>query len=185
MGGNYLRLESVEFEDWGARRISGKFDVDQRTLIYGADPVALREILDAIRRGLGIVEEALERRETSLVYGWARSGNATLRFACGCSLRFEAVPGEFEEHMAYDGYEGCEFDEKEDKEAAFKSLAPAEFLLCDNHRLTFDNPPDDEFLDLQLDYVERYYDIMSANILRSKLYFRRAFPDDKKISRSR
>ena len=82
--------------------------------------------------------------------------------------------------MAYDGYEGCEFDAPERKEAAFVSTATAEFLLCDSHRATFENPPDDEFLDLQLDYVERYYDIMSANILRSKLYFRRAFPDDKK-----
>lgn len=180
MGGNYLRLESVEFEDWGASRICGKFDVDQRTFIYGADPVALREIVDTIRRGLGLVEEALERREASLVCDWARSGNATLRFACGCSLRLEAVPSEFEEHMAYYGYEGCEFDEKEDKEAAFSSLAPAEFLLCNSHHPTFENSPDNELLDLQLDYVERYYDIMSANILRSKLYFRRAFPNDKK-----
>ncbi len=164
MGDNILRLESVEFEDWGASRISGKFDVDQRTLIYGAD--------HAIRRGLGIVEEALERRETSLVCDWARNGNATLRFACGCSLRLEAVPGEFEEHMAYNGYEGCEFDTPERKEAAFKSLAPAEFLLCDVHRPTFGNIPDDKLLDLQLDYVERYYNIASANVLRSALYFR-------------
>lgn len=174
MGGNYLQLESVEFEDWGARRIDGKFDVDQRTFIYGADPVALREILDAIRRGLGIVEEALERRETSLVCGWARSGSATLRFACGCSLRLEAVPGEFEEHMAYDSYEGREFDTAERKEAAFKSLASAEFLLCDNHRPTFDNPPENELHDLQLDYVERYYNLGLLMILRSALYFRRA-----------
>ncbi|MBQ2788311.1 MAG: hypothetical protein IJE97_01645, partial [Thermoguttaceae bacterium] len=77
----------------------------------------------------GLVEEALERRETSPVCDWARSGSATLRFACGCELRLDAVPGEFEEHTAYDGYEGSEFDEEEDKEAAFESLAPAEFLL--------------------------------------------------------
>jgi hypothetical protein len=62
MDDNILRLESVEFEDWGASRIDGKFDVDQRTFIYGGNPGALREILRAIRRGLGIVEEALERR---------------------------------------------------------------------------------------------------------------------------
>ncbi|MBQ9801402.1 MAG: hypothetical protein IJO40_15895 [Thermoguttaceae bacterium] len=62
MGDNILRLESVEFENWGASRISGKFDVDQRTFIYGGDRDALREILRAIRRGLGLVEEALERR---------------------------------------------------------------------------------------------------------------------------
>ena len=34
---------------------------------------------------------------------------ATLRFACGCSLRLEAVPGEFEERIKRDGYEGREF----------------------------------------------------------------------------
>ena len=62
MDGNYPRLESAEFEDWGASRIGGKFDVDPRTFIYGADPVALNEILGAIYRGLGLVEEALERR---------------------------------------------------------------------------------------------------------------------------
>jgi hypothetical protein len=173
-------LESVEFEDWGASRICGKLDVDQRTFIYGADPVALNEILKTIRRGLEIVDEALFQRKTSLVCDWARSGNATLRFACGCSLRLEAVPGEFEEHMAYYGYEGCEFDEEEDKEAAFESLAPAEFLLCDVHRPTFENIPDDELFDLQLDYVERYYDLASANILRSALYFRRADLGDEK-----
>lgn len=178
MDDNILRLESVEFEDWGASRIDGKFDVDQRTFIYGADSVALNEILKTLRRGLRLVEEALERRETSLVCDWARSGNATLRFACGCSLRLKAVPGEFEEHMAYDGYEGCEFDTPERKEEAFKSLAPAEFLLCDVHRPTFENIPDDELLDLQLDYVERYYDIASAHVLRSALYFRRALPGD-------
>ena len=60
MGDNILRLESVEFEGWSASRIDGKFDVDQRTFIYGADSDALYEIVDAIRRGLGIVEEALE-----------------------------------------------------------------------------------------------------------------------------
>jgi len=178
MGGNYLRLESVEFEDWGANRICGEFDVDQRTIVYGADPVALDEILKTIRRGLGLIEEALFQRKTSLVCDWARNGNATLRFACGCSLRLEAIPGEFEEHMAYDGYEGCEFDTPDIKEAAFESLAPAEFLLCDKHRPTFNNIPDDDFLDLQLDCVERYYDIASANILRAALYFRRALPGD-------
>ena len=183
MGDNILRLESVEFEDWGASRIDGKFDVDQRTFIYGADSVALDEILKTIRRGLGLIEEALFQRETSLVCDWARSGNATLRFACGCSLRLEAVPGEFEEHMAYDGYEGCEFDTPDIKEAAFESLAPAEFLLCDKHRPTFNNIPDDDFLDLQLDCVERYYDIASASILRSALYYRRAnFGDEKNES---
>ena len=57
MGGNYPRLESVEFENWGASRIGGKFDGDPRTLLYGGDPDAFREILRAIRRGLGIVEE--------------------------------------------------------------------------------------------------------------------------------
>ena len=62
MDGNYPWLESVEFEDWGASRIGGNFDGDERTFIYGADPVALREIVDTIRRGLGLVEEALERR---------------------------------------------------------------------------------------------------------------------------
>lgn len=177
MDDNILRLESVEFENWGASRICGKFDVDQRTVVYGADPDTLYEIIKTIRRGLELVEEALFQRETSLVCDWARSGNATLRFACGCSLRLEAVPGEFEEHMAYDGYEGCEFDEEEDKEAAFESLAAlAEFLLCDNHRPTFDNPPDDEFLDLQLDYIDRYYGLpLSASHLRSALYLRRAF----------
>lgn len=178
MGDNILRLESVEFEDWGASRICGKLDVDQRTFIYGADPDALDEILKTIRRGLGLIEEALERRETSLVCDWARGGNATLRFDCGCSLRLEAVPGEFEEHMAYDGYEGCEFDTPERKEDAFKSLAPAEFLLCDVHRPTFENIPDDELLDLQLDYVERYYDLASAQVLRSALYFRCALSGD-------
>ncbi len=155
MNGNSQRLESVEFEDWGASRICGKLDVDQRTLIYGADPGALREIVDTIRRGCGLVEEALTQR-SSPVCDWARSGSATLRFVCGCELRLEAVPGEFEEHMAYDGYEGCEFDAPEEKEAAFKSLAPAEFLLCKKHRPTFENIPDDELLDLRLDYVERY-----------------------------
>lgn len=183
MDGNYLRLESVEFEDWGASRICGEFDVDQRTFIYGADSNALNEILKTIRRGLELVEEALFQRETSLVCDWARSGSATLRFACGCSLRLEAVPGEFEEHTAYDGYEGCEFDTPERKEAAFDSLAPAEFLLCDKHRPTFGNIPDDESLDLRLDYVERYYNIMSANVLRSALYFRRALPGDGKNER--
>ena len=34
---------------------------------------------------------------------------ATLRFACGCSFRLEAVPGEFEERIKRDGYEGREF----------------------------------------------------------------------------
>ncbi len=62
MDGNYPRLESVEFEDWGASRIGGKFDVDPRTLLYVGAPDAFREILRAIRRGLGIVEETLERR---------------------------------------------------------------------------------------------------------------------------
>ena len=62
MDGNYPRLESAEFEDWGASRIGGKFDVDPRTLLYGGDRDALREIVDTIRRGLGLVEEALERR---------------------------------------------------------------------------------------------------------------------------
>ncbi|MBR4105304.1 MAG: hypothetical protein IKK39_14760 [Thermoguttaceae bacterium] len=62
MGDNILRLESVEFEGWSASRIGGKFDVDPRTLLYGGDRDAFREILRAIRRGLGIVEEALERR---------------------------------------------------------------------------------------------------------------------------
>ena len=60
MGDNTPRLESVEFENWGASRISGKFDVDPRTLLYGVDSDALREILRPIRRGLGIVEEALD-----------------------------------------------------------------------------------------------------------------------------
>lgn len=174
MDGNYLRLESVEFEDWSASRICGEFDVDQRTFIYGADSNALNEILKTIRRGLELVEEALFQRETSLVCDSARSGSATLRFACGCALRLEAVPGEFEEHMAYDGYEGCEFDEDEDKEAAFESLAPAEFLLCDKHRPTFEKIPDDELLDLRLDYVERYYGLEPIALLRSALYFRRA-----------
>lgn len=183
MDDNYLRLESVEFEDWGASRICGEFEVDQRTFIYGADSHALNEILKTIRRGLELVEEALFQRETSLVCDWARSGSATLRFACGCSLRLEAVPGEFEEHMAYDGYEGCEFDTPERKEAAFASTAPAEFLLCDKHRPTFEDVPDDELLDLRLDYVERYYNIMSANVLRSALYFRRALPGDGKNER--
>lgn len=183
MDDNILRLESVEFEDWGASRIDGKFDVNQRTFIYGADSVALDEILKTIRRGLELVDEALFQRETSLVCDWARSGSATLRFACGCSLRLEAVPGEFEEHMAYYGYEGCEFDTPERKEEAFESLAPAEFLLCDVHRPTFENIPDDELLDLQLDYVERYYDFYSAMVLRSALYFRRALPGDGKNER--
>lgn len=178
MDDNILRLESVEFEDWGASRIDGKFDVDQRTFIYGADSDALDEILKTLRRGLEIVDEALFQRETSQVCDWARSGNATLRFACGCSLRLEAIPGEFEEYMAYDGYEGCEFDTPEIKEAAFESLAPAEFLLCDKHRPTFENRPDDELLDLQLDYVERYYNLVSAHVLRAALYFRRALPGD-------
>jgi len=62
MGGNYPRLESVEFEDWGASRIGGNFDGVPRTLLYGGDPDAFREILRAIRRGLGLVEEKLERR---------------------------------------------------------------------------------------------------------------------------
>ena len=62
MGDNILRLESVEFEGRNANRIDGKFDVDLRTFLYGVDPVALREIVDAIRRRLGIVEEMLERR---------------------------------------------------------------------------------------------------------------------------
>ena len=62
MGGNYLQLESVEFEDWGASWISGNFGGVPRTLLYDVDPDAFREILRAIRRGLGIVEEALERR---------------------------------------------------------------------------------------------------------------------------
>ncbi|MBQ6828240.1 MAG: hypothetical protein IJO46_09540, partial [Thermoguttaceae bacterium] len=146
----------VEFEDWGASRICGKLDVDQRTFIYGAAPDALNEILKTIRRGLELVEEALLHRETSPVCDWARSGSATLRFACGCALRIEANQGEFEEHTAYDGYEGCEFDAPEEKEAAFLSTAPAEFLLCDKHRPTFENIPDDELLDLRLDYVERY-----------------------------
>ncbi len=62
MDGVYPRLESVEFEDWGASRIGGNFGGDPRTLLYVGDPDALREVLRAIRRGLGIVEEALERR---------------------------------------------------------------------------------------------------------------------------
>ena len=62
MGDNILRLESVEFEGGSASRISGKFDVDPRTLLYDVARDALREIVDALRRGLGIVEEALERR---------------------------------------------------------------------------------------------------------------------------
>jgi hypothetical protein len=62
MGDNILRLESVEFEDWGASRICGKFDGVPRTFLYGDDSDALCEILRAIRRGLGLVEEALERR---------------------------------------------------------------------------------------------------------------------------
>ena len=81
--------------------------------------------------------------------------------------------------MAYDGYECCEFDTPERKEAAFVSTATAEFLLCESHRATFDNPPENELHDLQLDYVERYYNIASANVLRSALYFRRVFSDDK------
>ena len=177
MDDNNLRLESVEFEDWGARRICGKLDVDQRTLIYGADPDALREIVDTIRRGCGLVEEALTQR-SGPVCDWARSGSATLRFACGCALRLKANQGEFEEHMAYDGYEGCEFDTPERKEAAFRSTAPAEFLLCEAHRPTFDNPPENELHDLRLDYVERYYNMGLAPILRSALYFNRALPSD-------
>ena len=184
MDGNYPRLESVEFEDWGASRIDGKFDGDERTFIYGADPVALREIVDTIRRGLGLVKEALTQR-SSPVCDWARSGNSTLRFACGCSLRLEAVPGEFEEHMAYDSYEGREFDTAERKEAAFKSLAPAEFLLCDNHRPTFDNPPENELHDLQLDYVERYYNIASAKFFVRRCISAARFRTTKKPSRLR
>ena len=57
MGDNILRLESVEFEGWSASRIGGNFGVDPRTLLYGDDSDALCEIVDAIRRGLGIVEE--------------------------------------------------------------------------------------------------------------------------------
>jgi len=113
-----------------------------------------------------------------LVCDLARNGNATLRFACGCALRLEAVPGEFEEHMAYDGYEGCEFDTPERKEAAFVSTATAEFLLCESHRATFDNPPENELLDLQLDYVERYYNLESPTTLRAALFFRRALRGD-------
>ena len=59
MGDNILRLESVEFENWGASRIGGKFAVAPRTLLYGGNPGALREIVDAIYRGLGLVEEAM------------------------------------------------------------------------------------------------------------------------------
>ena len=77
MGDNILRLESVEFEDWGASRISGKFDVDQRTFIYGADSVALNEILKTLRRGLGLVEEARDgvypRLESVEFEGWSAS----------------------------------------------------------------------------------------------------------------
>ena len=62
MGDNILRLESVEFEGWSASRIGGNFGGAPRTLLYGGDRDAFREILRAIRRGLGIVEEALERR---------------------------------------------------------------------------------------------------------------------------
>ena len=62
MAGNYPQLESVEFEDWGASRIGSEFDGDPRTLLYDGDRDAFREIVRAIRRGLGIVEEALERR---------------------------------------------------------------------------------------------------------------------------
>ena len=62
MGDNILRLESVEFENWGASRIGGKFDGVPRTLLYVGVPDAFREILRAIRRGLELVEEALERR---------------------------------------------------------------------------------------------------------------------------
>ena len=57
MDGNYPRLESVEFEGWSASRFGGNFGVDPRTLLYGDDSDALCEIVDAIRRGLGIVEE--------------------------------------------------------------------------------------------------------------------------------
>ena len=60
--GVYPRLESVEFENWGASRIGGKFDGAPRTLLYDVARDALCEILRALRRGLGIVEEALERR---------------------------------------------------------------------------------------------------------------------------
>lgn len=58
MDDNILRLESVEFEDWGARRICGKLDVDQRTFIYGADKDAHREILKTIRWGRNLTEMA-------------------------------------------------------------------------------------------------------------------------------
>lgn len=80
--------------------------------------------------------------------------------------------------MAYDGYEGCEFDAPERKEAAFVPTAPAEFLLCECHRATFDNPPENELLDLQLDYVERYYNLESPTTLRAALFFRRALRGD-------
>ena len=77
MDDNMLRLESVEFEDWGASRIDGKFDVDQRTLLYDGNPGALREILRALRRGLGIVEETRDgvypRLESVEFEGWSAS----------------------------------------------------------------------------------------------------------------
>ncbi len=57
MGGNYPRLESAEFEGRSANRIGGNFGGAPRTLLYVGDPDALREIVDAIRRGLGIVKE--------------------------------------------------------------------------------------------------------------------------------
>ena len=77
MDGNYPRLESVEFEGWGASRIDGNFGGDPRTLLYGGDPDALNEILGAIYRGLGLVEEAMAgvypRLESVEFEGWGAS----------------------------------------------------------------------------------------------------------------
>ena len=71
MGDNILRLESVEFEDWGASRIGGNFGGDPRTFIYGADSVALNEIVDAIRRG----PESSKKRWTAAIRGWKASSS--------------------------------------------------------------------------------------------------------------
>ncbi|MBQ7028681.1 MAG: hypothetical protein IJN32_00425 [Thermoguttaceae bacterium] len=50
--------------------------------------------------------------------------------------------------------------------------------MCDKHRPTFDNPPENKLLDLQLDYVERYYNLESPTTLRAALFFRRALRGD-------
>ena len=101
MGDNILRLESVEFEDWGASRISGNFGGDPRTLLYGGDRAALREILRLLRRGLGIVEEALDgvypRLESVEFEGWSASRISGKFDVAPRTLLYDVAPDAFRE----------------------------------------------------------------------------------------